>query len=142
MADRILHSDEYTELVATDEQDESGASHNYQVRTIPPKPKRKRRTKKEIEEGEDSAEEEATPESQVLSETRFQKGGRKENPLNGMTDEDAARILIDRMEGFENGQFPSKYTTMAKAYFEKGLQWLTDRKKEREARGVEGKTEA
>jgi len=140
--EEILHEDEYTQLVATDPPDAvSGACHHYIVRKVESKEKKKRRTKEQVEANEE-AEVEVETSFVVHGQVDMQEGPRKENPVNGMTDEDLARILVHRMRGFESGNFPSRYTTVARTHFETGLRWLEDRKKDRENRGVEGKTQA
>jgi hypothetical protein len=58
-----------------------------------------------------------------------------------LTNEVLAAILIDRLESFQAGPFPSDYNAYALIRFTEGLGALKGRTKERIARGVEGKHE-
>lgn len=109
----ILHEDEYTTLLAIDEKHEQyGVNHAYTVH--------------------DNATGEA------IEAINYQKGPRKEVGLNGLTDEDIARILHHRLTGFTEGEHADRYTENAAAHAFSVLRWLTDRKRDRERRGVEG----
>lgn len=138
---REIHSDEYTRLGSTDDKhDPSGAYHKYVI--LPAKPKKKRGRKKADEDTEEAPQEEAPQEDAPISTLSLQEGPRKEVDVNGFTDEDLARILIDRMECFQEGEFPSHYNENAAAHFKSGYDWLMSRKKDRENRGVEGTNQA
>jgi hypothetical protein len=73
----------------------------------------------------------------------FQKGAIEENGngINGIAGEALMAILIDRMQGFASGPFPSRETSLALTKLQEALHWLEHRTKERVARGVEGKHE-
>ena len=71
---------------------------------------------------------------------RFQEG----NPLekvNGITNEALLSILIDRMEGFQSGEFKTREGALVLTKLEEALHWMQARTMERRARGVEGKQE-
>lgn len=108
--------DPLAEVVVLDEPGAGGACHHYQIRN----PKT----------------------GEVLGEVNFQNGNVTENGVNGVTNEALLLILIDRMDGFSKGPFPSRPNAVAKTYAETSLLWLDYRTAERRARGVEGKEKA
>ena len=73
----------------------------------------------------------------------FQKGPINENGegINGCSNEALLAIVIDRLEGFANGPFPSRETSLALTKCQEALHWLESRTRERARRGVEGKLE-
>lgn len=75
---------------------------------------------------------------QVMVGVDFQRGPIKEVGVNGVTNEALLALLIDRMEGFQSGQFACE----TNAYALSGLRLAMDafklRTKQRVARGVEG----
>lgn len=112
----ILHEDEYTTLVAVDEKHEQyGVNHVYTVHD--------------------------NSNGEAIEALNYQKGPRKVEGLNGITDEDIARILHHRLTNFAEGEYADRYTEHAAAHAFSVLRWLTDRKREREMRGVEGTNE-
>jgi len=112
----VLHEDEYTMLLVVDEPHEVyGVSHVYVI--------------VDNKTGE------------AIETINFQKGPRKEEGLNGITDEDIARILEHRLKGFSDSEYADRYTLNAHSHAKASHQWLTDRKREREMRGVEGTSE-
>lgn len=68
----------------------------------------------------------------------FQNGPIKEAGVNGLTHEALLAVLIDRLEGFQSGQYKHPSNQMAKEHLELAMECLQARTKEREARGVEG----
>lgn len=76
---------------------------------------------------------------ETLQEIDFQNGNVLENGVNGITNEALLLILIDRMNGFNNGPFPSKPNSVAKTHCEEALLWLDYRTADRRHRKVEGK---
>ncbi len=68
----------------------------------------------------------------------FQNGPIKENGVNGISQEALLAILIDRLRGFQSGQFACDDNAKALALLEDALGYLHKRTKERVARGVEG----
>lgn len=72
----------------------------------------------------------------------FQNGPINEHGINGITQEVLLAIVIDRLESFQNGPFPSAYNATALHHARLALETLKDRTRERMARGVEGQTKA
>lgn len=68
----------------------------------------------------------------------FQKGPIKEHGVNGLTHETLLSILIDRMEGFQSGQYACADNQEALDAMRKAQEALLRRTKSRVARGVEG----
>lgn len=68
----------------------------------------------------------------------FQNGPIKEAGVNGVTNEDLIAIVIDRMRGFQSGDYACRDNAIALTKLEEALMWLRNRTNEREARGVEG----
>ena len=52
--------------------------------------------------------------------------------------EDLIAIVIDRMQGFQSGQFKCRENAVALTKLEEALMWLRKRTQDREDRGVEG----
>lgn len=77
---------------------------------------------------------------------RFQNGPIAKNAdgstcledLNGITNEALLAVLIDRMRGFQSGQFACRENAIALTHLEDALMWLQKRTRDRMARGVEG----
>jgi hypothetical protein len=68
----------------------------------------------------------------------FQNGPIKEKGVNGISNEALLAIVIDRLEGFQSGQFSCQSNADALQRLEGALNILHSRTKERLARGVEG----
>ena len=68
----------------------------------------------------------------------FQKGPIAEVGVNGITHEAVLAVLIDRMEGFQSGQFANDYNAAALDHLRSAAGALHDRTRERMSRGVEG----
>ncbi len=68
----------------------------------------------------------------------FQNGPIKEVGVNGVTHEALLAILIDRMRGFQAGQYACRDNAVALTHLEEALMWLQRRTRERIKRGVEG----
>ncbi len=73
-----------------------------------------------------------------LCEIGFQNGPIKEFGVNGVMNEDLIAIVIDRMRGFQSGDYACRDNALALTKLEEALMWLRNRTNEREARGVEG----
>ena len=78
----------------------------------------------------------------IVTEVKFQNGAIHEAGINGSTNEALLAIIIDRLQGFSNGPFPSHETSLALTKCQEALHWLEHRTRERDRRGVEGKHEA
>lgn len=74
----------------------------------------------------------------VLCDVQFQNGPIKEHGVNGVHNEDLIAIVIDRMRGFQAGDYACRDNALALTKLEESLMWLRNRTNEREARGVEG----
>jgi hypothetical protein len=68
----------------------------------------------------------------------FQNGPILEAGYNGLSNEALLVILIDRMKGFQSGQFANRENALALTNLEQALMWLQKRTRDRMARGVEG----
>ena len=68
----------------------------------------------------------------------FQNGPIAEAGVNGVTHEVLLAILIDRLEGFQSGQFANPYNQTALDACRKAQDALLQRTRERMSRGVEG----
>lgn len=73
-----------------------------------------------------------------LCRVDFQNGPIKEAGVNGVTHEALLAILIDRMEGFQAGQYASTDNQVALDHMKIALDALQNRTRARIARGVEG----
>ncbi len=116
MRELNIGTQKYTKVVAVDEPSYGNANHIYQVHTIP-------------KDGEDYS---------ILGDVAFQKGPIKECGVNGVMNEDLIAIVIDRMRGFQSGDYKCRDNALALTKLEEALMWLRNRTNEREARGVEG----
>ena len=106
----------YTKVVALDEKGQGNANHEYAIGPVSPS------TRDEIW-------------NQVIS---FQNGPIKEAGVNGVMNEDLIAIVIDRMRGFQSGDYKCRDNALALTKLEEALMWLNNRTAGREARGVEG----
>lgn len=68
----------------------------------------------------------------------FQKGPVKENFPNGASNEALLAIVIDRLQGFQSGDFKCRENAIALTKLEEAMHWLLHRTRERTQRGVEG----
>ena len=69
---------------------------------------------------------------------KFQLGPIKEHGVNGTTIEKVLGLVIDRLQGFQNGPFKCRENALAITKLEEALHWLHHRTANREKRGVEG----
>lgn len=70
----------------------------------------------------------------------FQNGAIQENGINGCHNEDLIAIVIDRLQGFQSGEFACRENALAITKLEEALMWLNKRTNDRIKRGVEGKS--
>lgn len=84
----------------------------------------------------------ATEDAAPPVEMRFQNGAIGEVGPNGITDEALLAIVIDRIQGFQKGQFSCRENALALTKLEEAMHWLHHRTQQREARGVEGTSKA
>jgi hypothetical protein len=115
MARRIeIGSKKYTQVFAIDEPSIGGnACHKYSVST----------TKEP---------------SVIVGQVNFQDGPIKEAGVNGVMNEDLLAMVIDRLQGFQNGDYKCRENAVAITKLEEALMWLRKRTQDREDRGVEG----
>ena len=102
----------FTEVYAVDETGEGGACHEYVV---------------------------LKGVSERVADVKFQKGPVKENDVNGCFIEDLLNIVVDRLEGFQSGDFPCRENALALTKIQEALHWLNHRTSDRIERDVEGK---
>ncbi len=105
----------YTEVKVLDEPGQGNANHEYKVYKT---------GSGELSDG--------------LCLISFQNGPIKEAGVNGVMNEDLIAIVIDRMRGFQSGDFACRDNALALTKLEEALMWLRNRTNDREARGVEG----
>jgi hypothetical protein len=74
-----------------------------------------------------------------LVEINFQNGAVKEHGVNGISNESLLAIVIDRLQGFQSGEFSCRENAIALTKLEEAMLWLHKRTKDRLERGVEGK---
>lgn len=79
-----------------------------------------------------------SPTGRVHLPIPFQNGPIAEAGTNGITHEALLAILIDRLEGFQGGQYACAENANALADLKTALYWLQSRTKKRVQRGVEG----
>ena len=108
------NKNEYTEVFAVDERGPGNANHRYEI--IPT----------------------GTLISRLVQPIVFQKGPIKESGVNGIQNEDLIAIVIDRLQGFQGGDFDCLDNQCAIVHLRAALTQLQNRTKEREKRGVEG----
>ena len=109
-----------------DEPGDGGACHHYEVsgfETIPPSREQFPCT--------------AEPTAEVI----FQNGPIPDNGVNGLTQEVLIAICIDRLQGFQSGQFACRENALALTKLQESMMWLQKRTRDRVARGVEGTSE-
>ena len=78
-------------------------------------------------------------EDTYLAQISFQNGPIREVGINGIQNEDLLAIVIDRLQGFESGNFSCRENGFALTLVEEALMWLNKRTANRKQRGVEGK---
>ncbi|MBN9522260.1 hypothetical protein J0H58_27705 [bacterium] len=112
---KVNGCNEALKLTAEDDPGCGGANHHYQIR-FPDK----------------------TPGLFQVTNLRFQNGPIKEAGVNGVTHEVLLAILIDRLEGFQSGQYACDDNAEALTHLRAAVEVLHRRTKARAARGVEG----
>lgn len=111
-----IGSEKYTQVFACDERGAGNANHLYAVYSVKSP---------------------AAP-TAILTQVQFQKGPIKENGVNGVMNEDLIAIVIDRLQGFQDGDYKCRENAIALTKLEEALLWLRKRTMDRERRGVEG----
>lgn len=72
----------------------------------------------------------------------FQHGPVLEAGVNGLTNESLIAIVIDRLNGAQEGPFKSRENALAITALQEAELWLAKRTLDRMARGVEGQSKA
>lgn len=73
-----------------------------------------------------------------VARIKFQKGPIAEAGLNGLTMESLLAIVIDRLQGFQAGDYSCQENALALARAQEAMHWLHQRTIRRMERGVEG----
>src|SRR5437879_1825439 len=102
--------------ITADERTQGNASHNYVIR-LAPQQKSPRRNAYLI---------------------GFQEGPIQDVGVNGISNEALIAIVIDRMRGFQAGDYKCRENALALTKLEEAMMWLQKRTRDRMARGVEG----
>lgn len=68
----------------------------------------------------------------------FQNGPLNETPPNGLSNEALLAVVIDRLQGFQSGEYKCRENAIALTHLEDAMHWLQHRTRARLARGVEG----
>src|SRR5580692_5380015 len=68
----------------------------------------------------------------------FQNGPLQESLPNGLTIESLIALCIDRLQGFQGGDYKCRENAIALTHLEDAMHWLQHRTRQRLARGVEG----
>ena len=110
-----IGTDKYTTVYAVDEKGAGNANHEYHVKW------------------------DKDNNGYISTQSvKFQKGAIKENGVNGVMNEDLLAMVIDRLQGFQSGQYACRENAIALTKLEEALMWLRKRTQDREKRGVEG----
>lgn len=109
--------------IFSDPRDENGGSHEYLIHVTPA----------------------GQSEPSAVATIQFQHGPILEAGLNGVSDEALIAVVIDRLQGFQEGptpggrgKFSSRYNALAITKLEEAQMWLEKRTTDRQARSVEG----
>ena len=113
-----IGSHRFTEVSVLDEPGAGGACHRYCIGRVS-------RTDEPLGE---------------FGHIEFQNGPVGEKGVNGCFQEDLIAICIDRLRSFQAGDFKCRENALALTKLEEALHWLDHRTKDRQQRGVEGKT--
>jgi hypothetical protein len=82
------------------------------------------------------------PVEKLVGELRFQQGPRNEaGSTPGVVTAAVLAMLIDHLEGFQRGPYPSRETAIVIKKLEEALHWTRARADKRAARGVLGRNE-
>lgn len=92
----------------------------------------------EVDESE-SIEENVDAKPRDFIDIKFQEGTVKDNGVNGAQIEDVIDVLVERLEGFQKGQFPCRENALAITKLEEARMWLNERTHRRKEQGVEGR---
>ena len=114
-----IGSQRYTKVVCLDKPGAGNACHRYQVGEV------------------DKPSDKDTPPT-TFAWVEFQNGPIKGGDVNGCHNEDLIAIVIDRLQGFQSGDYSCRENALALTKLEEAMHWLNHRTAARQARGVEG----
>ncbi len=78
----------------------------------------------------------------VVGSLQFQHGPRNvQGSQDGLTEAAVLAILIDRLRGFQDGEFKCRENAIVLTHLEEALMWVKERAHARAKRGVLGKNE-
>ena len=117
---RIVSSGRFTQVSCLDGPGQGNACHEYRISRVD-NPSSLRETRL----GE-------------FGDVHFQNGPIQEFGVNGCHNEDLLAIVIDRLRGFNSGEFRCRENALALTKLEEALHWLNARTEDRQNRGVEG----
>lgn len=120
MRELNIGSKRFTKVTVIDEKGTGNANHKYKIENIDFNPL-------DVENG-------------TFAYVNFQNGAIKENGVNGCHNEDLIAIVIDRLDGFQSGDFACKENEEALIKLLEASMWLNKRTQDRINRGVEGRT--
>jgi hypothetical protein len=123
MRELNIGSKHHTKVICNDEPGQGGTCHEYQVVEKQALP--------------DVIDHDTNP-YLLFADVSFQNGAIKETGVNGCHNEDLIVIVIDRLQGFQSGEFKCRENAIALTKLEEALLWLNKRTVERIQRGVEG----
>ena len=66
----------------------------------------------------------------LVGELRFQQGHPAKVGVNGLTLESVLAICLQRLNGFQNGPYPSEFNSAAMMHIERAMESLKDRQRE------------
>lgn len=115
---REIKSTDYTVIKVIDERGPGNANHIYDVLIK-------------------DCNEEIYP--SLLQRVEFQNGPIKEHGVTGVQNEDILTIVVDRLEGFQSGDFACVENAQALQHVKSAVEILNKRTADRKNRGVEGK---
>ncbi|PEP08206.1 hypothetical protein CN577_11600 [Bacillus toyonensis] len=72
---------------------------------------------------------------------KFQEGPIQTNGVNGAQIEHVINVLVERLQGFQDGGYPCRENALAITKLEEARLWLSERTRKRKQQGVEGKYE-
>jgi len=78
---------------------------------------------------------------EAVGKIKFQKGPVQEAGPNGLTNESLLAVVIDRLQGFQAGDFSCRENALALTKLQEAMHWLQHRTLDRLKRRVEGKNE-
>ncbi len=114
----------FTQVVALDEPTNGGASHKYVV--IP--------VGFDLTDANNAIP--AAVENNSIANIHFQQGPTNEVGLNGVYHDDLLAMVIDRLQGFQSGDYACRENAIAITKIEEAMHWLKHRADDRKNRGV------